>query len=234
MSIDIPKSLPGGDWLFRPELLALHNADKGDPQFYTGCAQVFVQSDKTGNLDVPSEYSVSIPGYVQADTPGLTFNIYEPRFPYPMPGPKVYQPAADSEMKAAVASTSSKAVQQTKGTIPPEYLIKNANWVGVEVSSYSTEDGCWKASEACYDQASECYDSAPPTGGANCRVWEEKCDGITAACSAGDFNGPPNKGKKLQSDDPAPPADIPGAANTDIEVRRRWGRRGTSLAASLS
>ncbi|KAI1377642.1 glycoside hydrolase family 61 protein [Hypoxylon crocopeplum] len=222
MSIDIPTSLPSGNWLFRPELLALHNADKGDPQFYVGCAQVFVQSDNTAALNVPAEYSVSIPGYVQADEPGLTFNIYEPHFPYPMPGPKVYQPA-ESKSKAA-AAVSSKVAKQTQGKIPSNYLIKNANWVGVEVPSYSTEDGCWKSSQACWDQASECYDSAPPTGSANCRVWEQKCDGIVAACSAGNFNGPPNKGQKLESEDPAPPSDIPDPVNA-AKTRRRRTRR---------
>ncbi|KAI2620086.1 glycoside hydrolase family 61 protein [Hypoxylon sp. NC1633] len=231
LSIDIPKSLPGGNWLFRPELLALHNADKGDPQFYTGCAQIFVASDSSAALDVPSEYSVSIPGYVQADDPGLTFNIYEPQFPYPMPGPKVYQPAgSESKAKAAVALTSSSgAAKQTQGKIPTNYLIKNANWVGVEVPDYSTEDGCWASSGACWDQASTCYDSAPPTGGANCGVWESKCEGINDACSAGDFNGPPNKGQKLQSADPAPPLEIPGAVNA-VRSRRRRARRAMAMA----
>ncbi|XXG98412.1 hypothetical protein Hte_004735 [Hypoxylon texense] len=231
LSIDIPESLPGGNWLFRPELLALHNADKGDPQFYTGCAQVFVQSSNTAPLDVPAESSVSIPGYVQADDPGLTFNIYSPQFPYPMPGPKVYEPAELAT--ASVSGSASKAVaaKQTEGKVPSDYLIKNANWVGVEVASYSTEAGCWDASSACYDQAATCYDMAPPTGSANCQVWEQKCDGINAACSAGDFNGPPNKGQKLEGEDPAPPEDIPEPASgaesdkAKRQVRRRRVRR---------
>ncbi|KAI1770270.1 glycoside hydrolase family 61 protein [Hypoxylon cercidicola] len=227
MSVDLPQSLPGGNWLFRPELLALHNADKGDPQFYTGCAQVFVQSSSTTPLEVPTEYSVSIPGYVQADDPGLTFNIYSPQFPYTMPGPKVYEPTSP----ATIAASSSKVtLKQTEGKLPSTYLIKNANWIGVEVADYSTEDGCWEASSACYDQAATCYDSAPPTGSANCLVWEQKCDGINAACSAGDFNGPPNKGEKLVSKDPAPPEDIPepvsaGGSKKIRGVQRRRVKR---------
>ncbi|OTB20065.1 glycoside hydrolase family 61 protein [Daldinia sp. EC12] len=234
MSIDIPKSLPGGSWLFRPELLALHQADKGDPQFYTGCAQVFIKSEKTAPLNVPAEYSVSIPGYVEAGQPAVTFNIYQPKFPYPMPGPKVYKPAESKKAAAfTLASTSSKTQKQTEGEIPSDYLIKNANWVGVEVSSYSTEDGCWKASEECYSQANGCYESAPPTGSANCRTWESKCDGISAACSAGDFNGPPNKGQKLQNEDPAPPENIP--ATIDVSSSRKMrARRARALISGFS
>ncbi|KAI1210995.1 glycoside hydrolase family 61 protein [Annulohypoxylon truncatum] len=223
MSIDLPEFLSSGYWLIRPELLALHEADKGDPQFYTGCAQVYIQNGSPAPLNVPAEYSVSIPGYVKSTDPGLTFNIYSPKFPYPMPGPKVYQPA-ESASKAVLASASSKVSQQSKGVIPSNYLIKNANWVGVEVPDYSTEDGCWKSSEACFAQAKECYDSAPPTGSANCHVWENKCDGISAACNAGNFNGPPNKGQKLQSKGPAPPPEIPAAVNArrsrKLRIRR--------------
>ncbi|KAL7627691.1 hypothetical protein AAE478_001885 [Parahypoxylon ruwenzoriense] len=208
MSINIPKSLPGGNWLFRPELLALHDADKGDPQFYTGCAQVFIESRNAAPLNVPKDQSVSIPGYVRSDEPALSFNIYEPQYPYPMPGPKVYEPA-----KSKVSAASHMAIKQTEGKIPSDYLIKNANWVGVEVPDYSTEDGCWQAAWACWEQAQECYDSAPPTGSANCRVWEKKCDDINAACNALEFTGPPNKGQRLREKESAPPISIPGAAN---------------------
>ncbi|KAI1386510.1 glycoside hydrolase family 61 protein [Hypoxylon trugodes] len=208
MSIDIPDFLTTGYWLMRPELLALHDADKGDPQFYVGCAQVFLDNGNTAPLNVPDEYSVSIPGYVKAGEPSVSFNIYQPKFPYPMPGPKVYKPA---ESQTTAASTES--AKQTEGKVPSDYLIKNANWVGVEVADYSTEAGCWDASSACFDQAGTCYNTAPPTGSANCHVWEDKCDGISAACSAGNSKGPPNRGQLLPSKDPAPPSDIPGAAN---------------------
>ncbi|KAI0889069.1 glycoside hydrolase family 61 protein [Annulohypoxylon maeteangense] len=231
MSIDLPEFLSNGYWLIRPELLALHQADKGDPQFYTGCAQVYIQNSDTATLNVPAEYSVSIPGYVQSTDPGLTFNIYSPKFPYPMPGPKVYQPTKCTS-KAVLTSASSRALKQSKGVIPSNYLIKNANWVGVEVPDYSTEDGCWKSSEACFSQAKECYDSAPPTGSANCHVWEDKCDGISAACNAGNFNGPPNKGQKLQSKTPTPPFKIPEAVNSRRSMKLRV-RRAKALAMKL-
>lgn len=42
-----------------------------------------------------------------------------------------------------------------------------------------------------------CYETAPPTGSKNCKIWENKCNNIDDQCNAGNFNGPPNKGKDL-------------------------------------
>ncbi|KAI1505359.1 glycoside hydrolase family 61 protein [Biscogniauxia marginata] len=222
LSIEIPRSLPAGSsWLFRPELLALQS--RGDPQFYVGCAQVYIASESEsdsesatdGDFVVPADKSVSIPGYVEADDPGLTFNIYSPSFPYPVPGPAVYVPSSSPPSVSSSSSTSSS--KSVLGLLPPSssYLIKNANWVGTELAPYTTEDGCWAAAEACWTQAGACYDAAPPTGSANCRVWERRCEDIQDACGAGSFVGPPDRGQKLQSQEPEPPAagDIPDAVN---------------------
>ncbi|KAF3021977.1 hypothetical protein E8E14_010679 [Neopestalotiopsis sp. 37M] len=205
MSVQVPAALPAGNYLFRPELLALQNVpDANDPQFYTGCAQIQVQGGTEGGaattLDVPAEYSVSIPGYVKVGEPSVTFDIYAPIFPYPMPGPNVYTvPSSSSSSSSSPSKRRREEYATTNGAVlvPSTYLIKEGNWVGVEVPDYADEDGCWAASEDCYDQAAACYDAAPPTGDDNCRVWEAKCAGIQDACSAGDFEGPPNKGQKL-------------------------------------
>ena len=61
LSVDLPAGLPAGYYLVRPEILALHSAPIGDPQFYTGCAQIFVQEGPNENLRIPSENQVSIP-----------------------------------------------------------------------------------------------------------------------------------------------------------------------------
>ncbi|KAI1337426.1 lytic polysaccharide monooxygenase [Xylariaceae sp. FL0016] len=211
LSFAVPEGLPAGHWLFRPELLALHNAEKNDPQFYVGCAQVFVQTSNTAPLSMPATFNVSIPGHVKAGDPGLTFNIYAPHFPYPMPGPAVFVPPAPKTNSGK--SGSGTGLVQTEGGVPADYLIKNANWVGVEVPDYMTEGGCWDSSEDCWKQAGRCYDTAPPSGSANCRVFEAKCQGIQDNCSAGNFVGPPNKGVKLVSEEPTPPSNIPVAVN---------------------
>ncbi|KAI1819721.1 lytic polysaccharide monooxygenase [Xylaria intraflava] len=211
LSFDIPEGLPAGHWYFRPELLALHEADKGDPQFYVGCAQVFVKSSNTATLKVPADRSVSIPGHVQASDPGLTFNIYQPSFPYPLPGPKVF--TVPQPNNGGVATTGSSVPAQTQGVIPSNYIVKNANWVGMEVPDYQNEGGCWAASDNCWKQANTCYNSAPPTGDAGCKAWEDKCNGIQSACGAGNFVGPPNKGQTLTMQTPKLPGRIPPAVN---------------------
>lgn len=213
LSVALPSALPTGYFLVRPELLALQQADKGDPQFYVGCAQLFVQGTTgPGAVSVPADKKVSIPGHVKADDRGLTFNIYDQplALPYPIPGPTVYFPVSSAPGVKAAAASSAGQTPQTEGTVPATCLLKNANWCGFEVRSYSDEDGCWQASGDCYAQAKTCYDAAPPTGSANCEVWEGKCKGIQDACAAGRFTGPPGKGQKLVGVEAKVPGAIPG------------------------
>lgn len=209
LSVNLPTALPTGYYLVRPELLALQEADKGDPQFYTGCAQLFVQGTASGTLDIPADRKVSIPGHVKAGDKSVAFNIYDQKLalPYPIPGPKVFFPV----LAGTAAGKRAEAVQQTQGLIPDACLLKNANWCGYEVPSYKNEDGCWSSSEACWEQAAACYKSAPPSGSANCVVWEGKCTGIQDACNARQFNGPPNQGKKLMAVQAKVPGPIPAA-----------------------
>jgi len=215
LSVDIPSDLAGGYYLVRPELLALHQADKTppNPQFYTGCAQVFLNSSATS---VPTD-TVSIPGYVQAGDPSVDFNIYTPTWPYPMPGPTPYEDGTGANSNTNAVATNVKfAAVQTEGLEASDCILTNANWCGVELNSYSTEDGCWNASTACWAQDTICYSSAPPTGSKNCPIWDSKCTAIQAACNANNFNGPPNQGKNLN-----PPAStisfaIPAAASETL------------------
>ncbi|KOS17567.1 putative endo-beta-1 [Escovopsis weberi] len=193
LSVQLPEGLPSGSYLIRPEILALHNAWRGDPQFYVGCAQVFLQSDVSGPLNVPAEKSVSIPGYVNADSPGLTYNIYDSVLPpYPIPGPEVFIPAASPAAGGGSSSAqSAKLVKQQKGAVPSDCLVKNANWCGEPIARYTTEDTCYAGARQCYAQSKQCYASATPAGSANCKTWDEYCQQVSNGCDAGNFNGPP-------------------------------------------
>ncbi|CAK7218505.1 hypothetical protein SCUCBS95973_003511 [Sporothrix curviconia] len=230
LSVTLPTGLPAGAYLVRPELLALHEAQVGDPQFYVGCAQVFVEAASSSSaasssrLAIPDGREATIPGYVKAGDPSVTFNIYGPVFPYPIPGPPVFFPSnssstahgnkADSPASATTTTTTGAvavAAAQRAGVafVPSACLIKNANWCGVEVPGYRTEAGCWDASENCFHQEAACYSSAPPSGDANCDVWDKKCMGIQNACSTGNFVGPPNAGQVLHAVEAAVPGPIP-------------------------
>lgn len=189
LSVNLPKGLEGGYYLARPEILALHAANSGDPQFYTGCAQIFLES--TGNL-VPEE-TVSIPGYVKYGQPATSFDIYNTdNAEYTVPGPAVANLTSSGAQSGSEAQTS-----QTEGLKPEGCICENSNWCGKEVPSYSTESGCWDASEDCWAQSKVCWASTLPTGGSGCEIWAAKCTGIQDQCNAGNFNGPPNKGKVL-------------------------------------
>ncbi len=124
--------MKGGYYLVRPEVLALHLAAAGDPQFYTGCAQIFLES--SGDAE-PTE-TVSIPGYVDVQEPGLSYNIYvSPPEEYPIPGPELAEFASGSNY--------AQQTEQTEGLKPEGCILENDNWCAMEVDDYSTEQECW-------------------------------------------------------------------------------------------
>ena len=137
----VPKDLAGGYYLVRPELLALHQADKTppDPQFYVGCAQVFLNS--TGSATPPN--TVAIPGYVNLSTPAMTFNIWQVpmKLPFPDFGPPLY--TGSSSERGLEERT---AMTQTIGLKPEGCIMVNGNWCGFMPPSYSIPNDCWTVS----------------------------------------------------------------------------------------
>jgi len=200
LSINLPTDLPSGRFLLRTEIITLQNVTNRvvAPQFYSECAQLYIESDNTTPI---STSFVSIPGHVSPSDPGLTYDVYQRHDAYTTPGPAVYSPRSSSSSSSTPSVAQIKAItplSASLGGISPSCLLKNANWCGVEVPEYSNENGCWAAVDNCYAQGKKCYDSAPPTGSRNCDVWEEKkCKVIQAACDARGFMGPPGKGEKL-------------------------------------
>ncbi|KAL9079197.1 MAG: hypothetical protein Q9157_001906 [Trypethelium eluteriae] len=202
-SVQLPSSLEGGYYLARPELLALHQADKvpSNPQFYVGCAQLFVNSTGTGK---PTS-TVSIPSYIQPMSPPVHFDIWTTplALPYPLPGPAIANISTLSTSDSKDAKAQQQQLQQSEGLPPPSTILIAANWFGTELPPYTTLSGCYNASAACWAQARSCYAAAPPTGSFGCRIWEARCDAIQAQCqSAGaaadaTLQGPPGYGRDL-------------------------------------
>lgn len=186
LSVQLPKGLQGGAYLARPEILALHASTIGDPQFYTGCAQIFLES--SGNL-VP-ESTVAIPGYVDYNQPATNFDVWNKvKLPYTLPGPPV------AKLKAGTQGAYTE--KQTEGLRPAGCIMENGQWCGVEVASYTDQKGCWASHQDCWDQSRVCYATATPSGHIGCKLWDNKCTDIEMQCKAKNFNGPPNKGKDL-------------------------------------
>ena len=136
----IPKDLATGYYLLRPELLALHQADKNppDPQFYVGCAQIFLTSDGSSQ----PKQTVSIPGYVDLKTPAMTYNVWKVplQLPFPDYGPPVYA-SAKSKLRLG-----KRAMLQTIGLKPENCVMSNANWCAFTPKSYTDQTGCWAVS----------------------------------------------------------------------------------------
>jgi hypothetical protein len=190
LSVELPKGLEGGYYLARPEVVALHNATNGAAQFYTGCAQIFLES--TGTLVPESTVAIPGPDYVSAGQSSVKFNIYMGNnADYQVPGPAV----ANFTQNTNLASTAQ--TQQTEGLVPSSCIAQSANWCGKEVASYTDETGCWASGEDCWTQGKACWAEAPATGGSVCKLWNDKCQAMNDACKAKEFNGPPNKGKSL-------------------------------------
>lgn len=216
LSVQLPAGLPAGYYLVRPEILALHNAAAGDAQFFLGCAQVFVEEGPRGALEIPREHQVSIPGHVAAADAGLWFSIWrKPVAAYPMPGPSVYVPGAAGGGGAAVKLATAK-LAQGQGVVPSDCLVKNANWCGRRLAKHSDQRGCWAAVADCYRQSQTCWDGAPPSGDANCGVWQGYCREAESGCQAGRFEGPPGftgqeKMAEVPGEIPAPWNDAFGA-----------------------
>ncbi|KAI4246743.1 MAG: hypothetical protein L6R40_001772 [Gallowayella cf. fulva] len=208
LSINLPSDLAAGYYLVRPELLALHQADKSppDPQFYAGCAQLFLQSSGSS---IPKD-TVSIPGYVNMQHPAMTFNIWTApkQISFPQFGPRIYK-SGSSKREIAIRAPELK---QAFGLRPANCIIDNDNWCGTTLPSYSDERGCYASSQNCWDQSKKCYDSARAVGSKGCKNWESYCTSVLQACKSGNFNGPPSPSSFVPS--PSSSQATTGSANT--------------------
>lgn len=138
LTVTVPDDLEPGAYLVRPELLALHQANKtpADPQFYVGCAQIFLTS---GGSAKPKD-TVSIPGYVDMSHPAMTYNIWVAlKLPFPAFGPPTYSSKSSKRDLSARGTLT-----QTEGLEPAHCLIPNSNWCGCELPGFSDEAGCYE------------------------------------------------------------------------------------------
>lgn len=139
LSVTIPKDLQPGNYLIRPAMLALHQADKypPDPQFYVGCAQVFL----TSNGAAKPQNTVSIPGYVSFKDPAMTYHVWDNELkPFQWFGATPYTGGSGTKRDLEVRADTLK---QTEGFEPPNCLIRNNNWCGTKLPASTDEGSCW-------------------------------------------------------------------------------------------
>lgn len=90
----VPANLAPGRYLFRQEIIALHEANdsfEANPargaQFYPSCVQVEITAG--GSAALPGGGFDFNTGYSYSD-PGIVFNVYAPVSSYPIPGPALW------------------------------------------------------------------------------------------------------------------------------------------------
>jgi hypothetical protein len=137
LSLILPSELAGGYYLVRPEIISLQQTGN-TPSFYTGCAQIFLNSSAT---ILPKEV-VNIPDYLNAGDPSLQLNISAPQSPYVVPGPRSYV----SQVSPTIQQPSVQ--NQDEGLLPTSVVLTNSNWFGIELDPYSTDAGCQNVSIA--------------------------------------------------------------------------------------
>lgn len=116
LSVKIPQDIRGGYYLVRSELLSLHDAagKKPNPEFFVGCAQVFVNG--SGSAKKPSTVHIG-EGTYNLSIPGLTFDVNKAMtLPYPMFGPPVYKSGSGGSAQSGSAGVSASGDQTETGT----------------------------------------------------------------------------------------------------------------------
>lgn len=239
----VPGDIEEGYYLVRSEVLALQNVVDGElpkinPQFYVGCAQVYIQG---GGSAVPAE-TVSIPGYVDQGTPALGYNIYKqvpPADPFEEFGPAAYVPGGAGSGSAGAGSAgvnthsvSSTADASAVGSCPSTTVLEVANLCLTELPAWSDDTPgylpkCWAASQSCWDKLTECWDNVSPAVNVNdqnigCNLWNEKCLSLVDWCNAGNLQGPPGAGQVLT---PAPAKGMLGRRGGSGRVAKMSKRR---------
>ncbi|KAJ3037480.1 hypothetical protein HDV00_001655 [Rhizophlyctis rosea] len=126
-SVRIPAGLAPGNYLLRPELITLHEAEvshvtnknRGN-QLYMECIQIHV----SGNGQVTLPKGVSFPGAYSYSDPGIVYNVYYTAVgapAYKIPGPTVWSGAA--------ASVANPSLGPKKG---PLTVDRWSTWVGTD------------------------------------------------------------------------------------------------------
>lgn len=158
LTVKIPRDLAGGQYLIRGEHIGLHNAkDEGMAQFFVGyvlgvsahncqfangcrCGQLIVTS--LGGSAKPE--TVSIPGCIHANDPGVLFDWDKTSdlSTYIVPGPKVYQ-GSTSGLRSR---PDNKDLVQEPGNW--DCVVENANWCAKPLGKYTSADDCSNVSLA--------------------------------------------------------------------------------------
>lgn len=208
LAVKIPADIQQGYYLLRPELLALHAAQDSppDPQFYSNCVQLYVESSGTAQ---PA--TVAIPGHIPNNAPGLTFNIYASplALPFPLFGPAPYgsngvaTPAASGNSSSpAPASPASPAGSNAPAPASPGYGDAD-----------NADDEEPQQSEATGNDAKDDADQPEQEDGAEDDAEDDDEEDDSDECDADDDDE--DESDANDADDAADPADAEDSSDAD-------------------
>lgn len=110
-SVQIPKNIPSGQYIFRSEIIALHLADKkGGVEFYGNCIQLNVKGGSGGANFLNGVTTAKFPGTYKLEDKGIHVNVFNGKLNYVFPGPAVAKFSAGS---ASVKATNNNSTTTT-------------------------------------------------------------------------------------------------------------------------
>ncbi|RMY65082.1 hypothetical protein D0863_09364 [Hortaea werneckii] len=154
----IPAETPDGEYLVRPEHIAIHEGHVGKAQFYMECAQLRVSGGGSGS---PGPM-VKIPGLYDADSPSIDFSMWNGATSYEMPGPAVWDGGSSGSSSFAVSgssdsTSSSESAYSSGSTQSPE----SSGYSAGQSSSVSSDDASSSAASVAQGDSSSCSQSIP-------------------------------------------------------------------------
>jgi len=137
LSFQVPSQLAPGRYLMRFEIIALHDTIK---QPYVRCADVRISGSGTVQ---PSSNLLSIPGSINLNDPGFTYNLYqlENRPAYIIPGGRPFNFAVAVPDSSTIPTSSSKmATTSTSQMSTSESKMSSSGSKASGTSESSLED----------------------------------------------------------------------------------------------
>lgn len=88
-SATIPEAIAPGKYVIRNEIIALHRADLGEPEFYMQCGNIEITGSGTDDLSGAGVAASEL--YSKSDAQLFDFSIYDSKdTEWPIPGPPLY------------------------------------------------------------------------------------------------------------------------------------------------
>ncbi|VDC03268.1 unnamed protein product [Peniophora sp. CBMAI 1063] len=141
--VTLPSNLAAGHYLFRSELIALHNAVEAE--FYPACAQLNISNSNQSGSEKPNAF-VSFSGAYSQEDPGIKIHgqaVYDANLDYEFPGGPVSNVRAidDSAGGKDLTARSSSAHASDTGSSVGENSIPASGSQSTAVSQAQTSMG---------------------------------------------------------------------------------------------